>query len=84
MDRAGGGANNVYADKGGNVYRQTNQGWESRNQGNWSSPSNNTPSNLGTDSRARSTGASQYSSRPSSYGGGGARMGGGRGGGGRR
>jgi hypothetical protein len=79
MDRAASGANNVYADKGGNVYRQTSQGWESRDQGNWSSPSRSTPSNLGTDSRARQSGASSMQSRPS-YGGGG-RMGGG---GGRR
>jgi len=81
MDRTGAGANNVYADKGGNVYRQTSQGWESRNQGNWSSPSRTPPSNLGTDSRARQSGASSMQSRPSSYGGGGGRMGGG---GGRR
>ena len=78
MDRTASGANNVYADKAGNVHRQTSQGWESRNQGNWSSPSQNTPSNLGTDSRARSSGASSMQSRPS-YGGG---YGGGRGGGG--
>jgi hypothetical protein len=84
MDRTASGANNVYADKSGNVHRQTSQGWESRNQGSWSSPSQNTPSNLGTDSRARQTGASSMQSRPS-YSGGGYRGGGGsRGGGGRR
>lgn len=78
MDRAASGANNVYADKSGNVHRQTSQGWESRNQGSWSSPSQNTPSNLGTDSSARQSGASSMSSR-GSYGG---SYGGGRGGGG--
>src|SRR5262249_15425436 len=83
MDRTASGANNVYADKSGNVHRQTSQGWESRNQGNWSSPTRSTPSNLGSDSRARQSGASSMQSRPS-YGGGGGRMGGGRGGGGRR
>jgi hypothetical protein len=81
MDRTASGANNVYADKGGNVHRQTSQGWESRDQGNWSSPSKSTPSNLGTDSRARQSGASSMQSRPSyggSYGGGGRGGGGGR------
>jgi hypothetical protein len=78
MDRTASGANNVYADKGGNVHRQTSQGWESRGQGNWSSPSTSSPSNLGVDSRARQSGASSMQSRPS-YGGsfGGARGGGG-------
>jgi hypothetical protein len=79
MDRTASGANNVYADKSGSVHRQTSQGWESRNQGNWSSPSTSSPSNLGVDSRARQSGASSMQSRPS-YGGsfgGGARGGGG-------
>jgi hypothetical protein len=88
MDRTGPGANNVYADQGGNVHRQTSQGWESRGNGSWNTQqrSNTAPSNLGTDSRARQSGASQMNR---SYGGGyggGRSMGGGgmRGGGGRR
>ena len=28
--------NNLYADKGGNVHRRTEQGWEKRDSGNWS------------------------------------------------
>jgi hypothetical protein len=87
MDQPGRGANNVYADQAGNVHRQTSQGWESRGNGQWNTQqrTNTAPSNLGTDQRARQSGASQ--SRPS-YGGGGYRGGGGgggfRGGGGRR
>jgi hypothetical protein len=34
-DRVAKGPNNVYADKNGNVHRQTSQGWESRDQGQW-------------------------------------------------
>jgi hypothetical protein len=40
MDRkppSPGTANNVYADKSGNVYRKTDSGWQTRDKGNWSS-----------------------------------------------
>jgi len=80
-DRVAKGSNNVYADKNGNVQRQTSQGWESRDQGQWKSSQNASSkggSNLNRDAQARSSGAS----RSSSYGG--SRGGGGRGGGGRR
>lgn len=36
-DRAGAGPNNVYADRNGNVYRQTDQGWQAREQSEWRS-----------------------------------------------
>jgi len=38
------GPNNVYADKSGQVHRQTSQGWQTRDQGQWkaSSPSAST------------------------------------------
>ena len=32
------GRNNVFADRDGNVYRRTNQGWEQRDRNNWSRP----------------------------------------------
>ncbi len=40
-DRVAKGPNNIYADRDGNVFRQTPQGWESRDRGKWtpSSPS---------------------------------------------
>ena len=34
---AGGRANNVYADKNGNVHRQTDQGWQQRSGDSWKS-----------------------------------------------
>ncbi len=34
---AGGRPNNVYADKNGNVYRQTDQGWQQRSGDSWQS-----------------------------------------------
>ncbi|HEU4619636.1 MAG TPA: carbohydrate-binding family V/XII [Gammaproteobacteria bacterium] len=34
-NRPGSGPNNVYADRNGNVYRQTDQGWEAREQREW-------------------------------------------------
>ena len=76
----GKGKNNVYADRNGNVSRQTSSGWQSRsNNGGWSSPSKG-GSNMNRDAQARSRGSS------SSYGGsrGGGSRGGSRGGGGRR
>jgi hypothetical protein len=36
-DRPGTGPNNVYADRNGNVYRRTDQGWETREQSEWRS-----------------------------------------------
>jgi hypothetical protein len=89
-NRAGSGPNNVYADKNGNVQRQTSQGWESRNNsGGWNSPSTS-QNNLNRDAQARqNANRSSYnsSSRPSSSSYGGARSaprGGGGGRGGRR
>ena len=69
-DRVGKGANNVYADKSGNVARQTSQGnWQSRDNGQWKGGSQNSGaaqmgSNLGRDAQARQNGANR-----SSYGG---------------
>ncbi len=34
---AGGRANNVYADKNGNIHRKTDQGWQQRSGDNWKS-----------------------------------------------
>jgi hypothetical protein len=73
VDRAARGSNNVYADAGGNVHRQTSQGWESRDQGQWQSSStrpSQAPSNLNRDYQARQTGASRSMARPSGGGGG--------------
>jgi hypothetical protein len=48
-DRVAKGPNNVYADKSGNVHRQTDQGWQSRDQGQWkSSPSASTQPSRGS------------------------------------
>lgn len=73
VDRAARGSNNVYADGAGNVHRQTNQGWESRSQGQWQSPSTSrpAPSNLNRDAAARQYGAGRSMSRPMPRGGGG-------------
>src|SRR3954470_3721054 len=35
-NRRGGGSNNVFADRNGDVHRRTNSGWESRQGNNWS------------------------------------------------
>lgn len=43
-DRVAKGPNNVYAGSSGQVHRQTSQGWQSRDQGQWKSPSPSTPS----------------------------------------
>lgn len=46
MDRkqpSPGTANNVYADKSGNLYRKTDTGWETRDKGNWSSVDRSSP-----------------------------------------
>ena len=77
IDRAARGANNVYADQAGNVHRQTSQGWESRNQGQWQSSSSTrpsqAPSNLNRDYGARQTGASRSMGGMPRGGGGGRR-----------
>jgi hypothetical protein len=66
-DRVAKGSNNVYADRNGNVQRQTNQGWQSRDNGQWKSSSS---SNVQRDSQARQRGAtSSYGGNRSSYGG---------------
>jgi hypothetical protein len=61
--------NNVYADRNGNVYRQTSQGWETRDRGNWTSSSNasqmkrqsyqNNMSDLNRQSQIRSQGTNR-------------------------
>jgi hypothetical protein len=80
VDRGARGANNVYADAGGNVHRQTSQGWESRDQGQWQSRQSSTspttrqaPANLNRDYQARQSGANHAVSRPMPRGGGGGR-----------
>jgi hypothetical protein len=79
-DRASkGGRNNVYADRGGNVQRQTSNGWQSRDNGQWK---NSSSAGMNRDAQARQRGGSSYGG--SRGGGGGGRGGGGRGGGGRR
>lgn len=65
------GRNNVYSDRQGNVYRQTDKGWQQRGVGGWSRPeskprssysrSGNGSSNLNRDSQARSRGSSRSS-----------------------
>lgn len=54
-DRVAKGPNNVYADKSGNVHRQTSGGWQSRDQGTWknSSPSPSTRPSQGSSPSAR-------------------------------
>jgi hypothetical protein len=77
VDHSARGANNVYADTGGNVHRQTSQGWESRNQGQWESSSSRpsqAPSNLNRDYAARQSGASASRSMGMPRGGGGGGM----------
>jgi hypothetical protein len=76
IDRSARGANNVYADQGGNVHRQTSQGWDSRSQGQWESSStrpSQAPSNLNRDYAARQTGASRSMGGMPRGGGGGRR-----------
>jgi hypothetical protein len=72
-NRAAGGANNVFADRNGNVHRRTNSGWQSRQGNSWSS--NRAGSNYG-----RSGGNREYQARQRAS----TRGGGGRGGGRRR
>jgi hypothetical protein len=88
-------ANNVYADRNGNVHRKTNQGWQNRSQGGWNSQQSQAKQQksrqqqtrqLDSNDRARQQGASRSRSYNRSYGGGGRSYGGGgmRGGGGGR
>lgn len=81
------GRNNVFADRDGNVYRRSNQGWEQRDRSGWSRPQTGSQRSSSLDrdfgSRARGTERSQSFQR--AQGGGIGRGGGGhRGGGGRR
>jgi hypothetical protein len=78
-DRVSSGRNNVYADRSGNVQRQTSQGWQQRNNGQWK---NSSGSGMNRDYQARQRGSSSYGGRGGYSGG--SRGGGGRGGGGGR
>jgi hypothetical protein len=61
-------ANNVYADKNGNVNRRNDQGgWDQRTQNGWESKGNQ-QSQRGSQSQPNQRPASQPSSRPSSSG----------------
>jgi len=44
-DRVAKGPNNVYAGSNGQVHRQTSQGWQSRDQGQWKPSSPSAPAN---------------------------------------
>jgi hypothetical protein len=60
-DRVAKGPNNVYADRSGNVYRQTLQGWESRDHGKWTPSS---PSTRPAQPSTPATRPAQPSTRP--------------------
>jgi hypothetical protein len=89
-DRAAKGPNNVYADRSGNVQRQTNQGWQTRdNQGQWKSSGSGSSMNRDAQARQRgssgggsSYGGASYGGSRGSSGGGRSSGGGSRGGGG--
>jgi hypothetical protein len=96
-DRVAKGPNNVYADRNGNVARQSSNGnWQSRENGQWkSSPAASTQpsrgssgqsgSSLNRDAEARRSGSNRPSSSyGGSYGGNRGSYGGRRGGGGGR
>jgi hypothetical protein len=69
-DRTAKGPNNVYADKSGNVHRQTSQGWQSRDQGQWqSSPRSSQATNMNRDYGARRSGATRAAPRGGGGGG---------------
>ncbi len=54
---AGGRANNVYADKNGNVHRQTDQGWQQRSGDSWkSSQGREQPSQQAARQKAQQSG----------------------------
>jgi hypothetical protein len=80
------GPNNVYADRKGNVHRRTNQGWQSRQGGQWTKPKSSRLSRSDARSRSQLQGHSRSRQRGNvragrSRAGG---FGGRRGGGGRR
>ena len=80
------GKNNVFAGRDGNVHRRTDQGWEQRQQKNWSRPETRQQPNLDRDYGARARGTERTQNFQRASGGGFGRSGGGgnRGGGGRR
>lgn len=53
--------NDVYADRSGNVYRRTDQGWQQRGSSDWASPARSGPS-LDRDHSARQRGTSRTQS----------------------
>ncbi len=59
-DRVAKGPNNVYADKSGNVHRQTSNGWQSRENGQW----NPSQSGAGAGAASRPSTGAQPSTRP--------------------
>ncbi len=68
-DRVAKGPNNVYADRDGNVHRQTSDGWQSRDNGQWKSSQGGAatrPSQpaAGTRPATPSTRPAQPSTRP--------------------
>jgi len=54
--RSGGRSNNVYSDKSGNVYRQTDKGWQQRSGEQWS--------NVGSESPQGQQGSKQTGQKP--------------------
>ncbi len=86
------GRNNVFADRDGNVYRRTDQGWQQRDRNNWSRPETRPQTNFANQrpaldrdygSRARGAERAQNFQRSSGGGFAGGRSGGfSRGGGG--
>jgi hypothetical protein len=74
---AQGGANNVYADRNGDVYRRNNDGsWQQRDKGGWSNTGtrqgagvSQQPSNLNRDYQARQHGTARTNSYQGSRGG---------------
>jgi hypothetical protein len=70
--------NDVYADRSGNVYRRTDQGWQQRGSTGWTSPTRSGPA-LDRDYSARQRGASRTQGYQQARSSGGSR-GGGRGG----
>jgi hypothetical protein len=78
LDRAGKGPNNVFAGSDGKVYRQTPDGWQNHDAGQWKSAAGSggdrrsAPANLDRDFNARQRGGDRsMPSRPTRGGGGG-------------
>jgi hypothetical protein len=72
-DRVAKGPNNVYAGTSGQVYRQTQQGWQSREQGQWkatapSQPANRPSQTPGAANRPAQPGAASRPSQPAGPG----------------